>query len=97
VVVTALTGRSGARAGGADGRVAGASLTEIGSADASQAGAAFARLVTDGVNTVALNVWWQADSPTASTESGTLAKSCPRDSLVVATCYQYMRHRTCLL
>ena len=66
VVTAALTGRSGARADGTDGRVAGASLTNIGTADASQAAAALARISSDGLNTVALNVWWEADSPTAS-------------------------------
>ena len=75
VLLAALAGRGGARANGTDGRVAGASLTDIGSADASQAAAAFARLATDGLNTVALNVWWRADSPTASSlhpDSGTV-------------------------
>lgn len=56
----------GARADGTGGRVAGASLTDVGSTDASQAVPALGRLRSDGINTVAVNVWWEADSPTAS-------------------------------
>jgi hypothetical protein len=66
LLVAGLAGRGAARADGTDGRVAGAALTDLGSADASQAAAAVARLRADGLNTVALNVWWQTDSPTAS-------------------------------
>jgi hypothetical protein len=65
LVVVALSGRGGARADGTGGRVAGAALTNLSAVDASQAAAAFARLSADGLNTVALNVWWEDDSPTA--------------------------------
>ena len=87
VLVAGLTGRGGARADGTNGRVAGAALTDLGAADASPAAAAIAHLRADGMNTVALNVWWQADSPTASSVhpyAGTVGDSTLSTQMAVA-------------
>ena len=62
--VTAVTAGA-ARADGTQGKIAGASVTNVGPADATQGGAV-GRLRADGINTLALYVWWQTDSPTAS-------------------------------
>ena len=50
---------------GTSGKIAGASLTDIGVGSTGEAAAA-ERMHTDGLNTVTLYVWWEADSPTGS-------------------------------
>ena len=50
---------------GTAGKIAGATVTDVGDGGMGEAAAA-ERLHSDGLNTVSLYVWWEVDSPTAS-------------------------------
>lgn len=66
--LTAVAARAGGYQSvpdGTGGRIAGASVSDVGDAGLGEAAAA-ERLRADGLNTVSLYVWWEVDSPTAS-------------------------------